>query len=190
MPFFDLLGLALVGWVGYVVALDQATRDRLSSIDQGVIPGVFTAATTMCAVLVCLTVHAFGGYRRETISRAGRSAAVLAVGILCVSGFLFVLEALAPMPRNLLLWLAASSAIAVPAGALWRLVALYLVSAVLAAALKPKTAVVLGAGSEARRFLEHVDRTRGSLPEILGCFDDRTTRVSAALCGVLPGQCR
>lgn len=187
LPLLDLAGLALVGWLGYEVSLDQATRDRFSAIDQGLIPGVFTAATTMCAALVCLTVHAFGGYRPQVASRAGASAAAVAMGILSVSGSLFVLQALTPMPHSLMLWLAASCVIAIPAAAAWRLLAARLITPLLAATAIPRTAVVLGAGPEARRFLEHLSTNTASRPRILGCFDDRATRVSNALCGV---QCR
>jgi len=187
MPLVDLVGLVIVGWLGYEVAVDQAARERLSIVDQGIIPGHFTAATSICAVLVCLTVHALGGYRPEVVSRAGQSAATIAIGVLCVAGFLFAVGAVAPPQHTLALWLAASSAIAVPAAALWRVLALYLAAPLLSVTAKERTAVVLGAGSEAERFIAHLNRSRGSRPKILGCFDDRASRVSSALGGV---QCR
>jgi Undecaprenyl-phosphate glucose phosphotransferase len=184
MPLIDLVGLAVVGWLGYEVAFDQAARDKLSTADQGIIPGMFTAATTICAVLVCLTIHAAGGYRQDVLSRGVRSVFTVIIGILSVGGFLFVLEAIAPLPRMLESWLAATSAIAVPAAALWRVVALLLAAPLLSAAAKPRTAVVLGAGSEAERFIDHLNQAQVSQRRILGCFDDRATRVPSALSGV------
>ena len=184
MPLIDLVGLSLVGWLGYELAVGEETRERIRTLDQGLIPGMFTAASTMCAVLICLTVHALGGYRPDVVRSAGRSAAMVAIGILIVGGFLFVLEGLAPMPPVLEAWLAASAAIVVPAAAGWRIAALVVVPRVLSATVRPRTAVMLGAGPEAERFIEHLGRTRESQPEILACFDDRTTRISAALGGV------
>jgi Undecaprenyl-phosphate glucose phosphotransferase len=182
MPLLDLAGLAVVGWLGYEWAFDHAERGKLSTLDQGIVPGLFTAATTLCAVLVCLTVHALGGYRAETLSRTPRGTAIAVVGILCVAGFLFVLEGVGPGPRALDRWLATSSAIAIPALVLWRISALHLLAPLLPA--KARTAVVLGAGSEAQRFIEHLYQAHAPRPHILGCFDDRATRVSASVCGV------
>jgi Undecaprenyl-phosphate glucose phosphotransferase len=54
----------------------------------------------------------------------------------------------------------------------------------LSAAAKPRTAVVLGAGSEAERFIDHLNQAQVSQRRILGCFDDRATRVPSALSGV------
>ena len=184
MPLIDLVGLSVVGWLGYQVAFDKEMREHIGTLDQGLIPGMFTAATTICAALICLTVHALGGYRQDVVRAPGRSALTVSIGILIVGGFLFVLEALAPMPRVLDSWLAASSVIVIPAAAAWRIGALYLVPRLLSATVRPRTAVVLGAGTEAERFIERLGRTRESRPAILACFDDRTTRISAALGGV------
>jgi polysaccharide biosynthesis protein PslA len=181
MPLIDLVGLAIIGWLGYELAFDEETREHLRAQDQGLIPGVFTAATTVCAALICLIVHAIGGYRKEVVLAAGRSAATIISGILIAAGFLFVLEGLVSMPRMLEAWLMATSLILVPAAAVWRIAALFLVPTLLSATVRARTSVVLGAGSEAERFMEHLNRTREPLPEILACFDDRTTRISATL---------
>ncbi|MGE0118013.1 MAG: undecaprenyl-phosphate glucose phosphotransferase [Dongiaceae bacterium] len=182
MPLFDLTGFALAGWLGYQAAFDQATRTQLGTIDPGIFPGIFTAATTICAALACLTIHAAGGYRPEVVSRGGRSAMTAIVGLLCVGGFLFILGALTPLPHTLERWLATAGAIAVPAAALWRLLIAWTAPAALAA--RCDTAVVLGAGPEAQQLIEHAQGSRGSLRRIVGCFDDRATRVPNALNGI------
>jgi Undecaprenyl-phosphate glucose phosphotransferase len=187
MPLIDLVGLAVVGWLGYQVAFDQAMQEHVRSLPQGMIPGIFTAATTICAVLACLTIHALGGYRQEVVRRPVRSAAIAVIGILIVAGFLFVLEAVAPLNRIFELWMGASSVIAIPAAALWRFLTPYVAAPFVSAAAQARTAVVLGAGSEAQRFIEQVSRAPASAPELLGCFDDRSTRVAETVCGV---ECR